>query len=52
MKYLIALLFLVAGLNSYAQKIETKNMVLNLEKAVIDGSFNIEAMPFRNTDKK
>lgn len=26
--------------------------VLNLEKAIIDGSFNIEVMPFRNTDKK
>lgn len=26
--------------------------VLNLEKAIIDGSFSIEVMPFRNTDKK
>ncbi|MBG6236258.1 Zn-dependent M28 family amino/carboxypeptidase [Pedobacter sp. CAN_A7] len=26
--------------------------ILKLEKAIIDGSFNIEVMPFRNTDKK
>jgi Zn-dependent M28 family amino/carboxypeptidase len=37
-----------------ANKVDYESLknILNLERAVIDGSFKIKEMPFRNTDKK
>ncbi|WP_432710655.1 M20/M25/M40 family metallo-hydrolase [Pedobacter sp.] len=37
-----------------ADKVDYQSLkgILNLERAIIDGSFDIEVMPFRNTDKK
>ncbi|MDV4101758.1 peptidase M28, partial [Elizabethkingia anophelis] len=31
---------------------ESLKGILELEKAIVDGSFNVGSMPFRNTDQK